>query len=349
MTATAGVYSTGGRPGRLELSCRDDATGRDDTIRGDVRPNVLLTRRIPSSVLARLEAGADVDLYDGRSAIAREELLERVAGKQGLICLLTDRVDDEVLDAAGPELRVVANIAVGYNNLDLAACRARGIIATNTPDVLTNACADFTWTLILAITRRLGEAERQLRRGEWKGWALDHMLGMELRGKRLGLVGLGRIGRAVAEKATTFGMSVAYTARTVSDLAGAELLPLDPLLATSDVVSLHCPLTPETRHLIDKKALAKMKRSAFLINTSRGPVIDEAALAWALNHRLIAGAALDVYEAEPVVHPDLLSLENVMLIPHIASATTETRTAMADLAVRNTLAVLAGEPPLNPL
>jgi glyoxylate reductase len=322
---------------------------RDDDIRGDVRPNVLLTRRIPSSVLAQLEAAADVDLYEGRSAIPRDELLDRVAGKQGLICLLTDRVDDDVLDAAGPELRIVANIAVGHNNIDLGACRSRGVTATNTPDVLTNACADFTWSLILAITRRLGEAERQLRRGEWKGWALDHMLGMELRGKRLGLVGLGRIGRAVAEKAATFGMSVGYTARTVADLPGAEPLPLDRLLATSDVVSLHCPLTPETRHLIDKKALAKMKRSAYLVNTSRGPVIDEAALAWALNHRLIAGAALDVYENEPVVHADLLSLENVMLIPHIASATTETRTAMAELAVRNTLAVLAGQPPLTPL
>jgi glyoxylate reductase len=318
-------------------------------VRGDVRPKVLLTRRIPSSVLAPLEAAADVDLYEGRSAIAREELIERIAGKHALICLLTDRIDAEVLDAAGPELRVVANIAVGHNNIDLAACRERGVIATNTPDVLTNACADFTWSLILAVTRRLGEAERQLRRGDWKGWALDHMLGMELRGKRLGLVGVGRIGRAVAEKAPTFGMSVAYTARSASALAGAEPLPLDRLLATSDVVSLHCPLTPETRHLIDKKALARMKRSAYLINTSRGPVIDEAALAWALNHRLIAGAALDVYENEPAVHPDLLPLENVMLIPHIASATTETRTAMADLAVRNALAVLDGQPPLTPL
>ena len=308
----------------------------------------LLTRRIPSSVLSRLEAAADVDLYEGRSAIPREELLERVAGKQGLICLLTDRIDAEVLDA-GRDLRIVANIAVGHNNIDLEACRQRGIVATNTPDVLTNACADFTWSLILGITRRLGEAERQLRRGDWKGWALDHMLGTELRGKRLGLVGLGRIGRAVAEKAPAFGMTVAYTARRDADLAGAEALPLDRLLATSDVVSLHCPLTPETRHLIDKKAFAKMKRSAYLINTARGPVVDEEALAWALKQRLIAGAALDVYEQEPVVHPDLLTIENVMLIPHIASATTETRTAMADLAVSNALAVLSGQPALTPL
>ncbi|MGH7506126.1 MAG: 2-hydroxyacid dehydrogenase, partial [Longimicrobiales bacterium] len=264
------------------------------------------------------------------------------------ICLLTDRVDAAVLDA-GRDLRVVANIAVGYNNIDVEACRARGVIVTNTPNVLTNACADFTWALILGITRRLGEAERQLRRGEWKGWALDHMLGTELRGKRLGLIGVGRIGRAVAEKAPAFGMEVVYSARRAVDLPRAEHLPLDRLLATADLVSLHCPLTPETRHMIDQKALAKMKRSAYLINTSRGPVVDEAALAWALKQRLIAGAALDVYENEPQVHPDLLTLENVMLIPHIASATTETRTAMANLAVSNVLAVLRGDAPATPV
>ena len=309
---------------------------------------VLLTRRVPASVLTRLESETELDLYSGRDAIPREELLRRVVGKHALICLLTDRIDAEVLDA-GRDLRIVANIAVGYNNIDVDACRARNIVVCNTPDVLTNACADFTWALILGITRRLGEAERQLRRGDWKGWALDHMLGMELRGKRLGLVGVGRIGRSVAEKAPAFGMSVAYSARRPSaDLAAAaEYMPLDQLLATSDVVSLHCPLTPETRHLIDQKALTKMKRTAYLINTSRGPVVDEAALAWALKQRLIVGAALDVYEKEPDVHPDLLQLENVMLIPHIASATTETRTAMANLAVSNVLAVLDGEPALT--
>jgi glyoxylate reductase len=276
----------------------------------------------------------------------RDELLQRVGGKHGLICLLTDRVDTDVL-TAGKDLRIVANIAVGYNNIDVESCRARGIVVTNTPDVLTNACADFTWALILSITRRLGEAERQLRRGEWKGWALDHMLGTELRGKRLGLVGVGRIGRAVAEKAPAFGMSVAYAARHTVELSGAEHLPLDRLLATSDVISLHCPLTTDTRHLIDQKALTKMKRTAYLINTSRGPVVDEAALAWALRERLITGAALDVYEDEPRVHADLLGLENVMLMPHIASATKETRTAMADLAVSNVLAVLAGDAPVT--
>jgi glyoxylate reductase len=278
----------------------------------------------------------------------REELLERIRGKQALICLLTDQIDAELIDA-GRDLRIIATIAVGYNNIDLEACRARGIVVTNTPDVLTNACADFTWALMLGITRRLGEAERQLRRGDWKGWALDHMLGSELRGKRLGLVGVGRIGRAVAEKASAFGMNIGYAAKRPMDLPGAEFLPLDRLLAISDIVSLHCPLTTETRHLIDQRALAKMKRTAYLINTSRGPVVDEAALAWALKQRLIAGAALDVYENEPQVNSELLSLENVMLMPHIASATIETRTAMADLAVSNVLAVLAGKPALTPV
>lgn len=314
-----------------------------------MKPTVLVTRKLPSSVVARLEEAFAVDLYTGNAAISREELATRIAGKHALVCLLTDTIDAAVLDAAGPQLKVVANVAVGYNNIDVPACRARGVVVTNTPDVLTNACADFTWALILAVTRRLGEGERVVRAGAWRGWALDYMLGMELRGKQLGLVGLGRIGRAVAEKAPAFGMSVAYTTRTAADLPGAAHMPLDRLLATSDIVSLHCPMTPETKHLIDQKALTKMKRSAYLINTSRGPVVDEGALAWALKERLIAGAALDVYEKEPEIHPGLMALENVLLIPHLASATTETRTAMADLAAANAIAVLNGQPPLTPV
>ena len=300
-------------------------------------------------MIARLEDGCDVDLYTGSTAIPREELLMRMAGKHAVVCLLTDAIDAGVLDAAGPQLKIVANVAVGYNNIDVPACRARGVAVTNTPDVLTNACADFTWALILAVTRRLGEGERVVRAGAWGGWALDYLLGMELRGKQLGLVGLGRIGRAVAEKAPAFGMKVAYATRTPADITGATHLPLDRLLASSDVVSLHCPMTPETRHLIDQKALTKMKRSAYLINTSRGPVVDEGALAWALQERLIAGAALDVYEKEPAIHAGLMTLENVLLIPHLASATTETRTGMADLAVSNAIAVLNGQPPLTPV
>ncbi|MGE0361604.1 MAG: 2-hydroxyacid dehydrogenase [Vicinamibacterales bacterium] len=310
---------------------------------------VLVTRRLPSSVLARLESVCELDLHAEPNAIPRADLLARVAGKDALICLLTDTIDAAVLDAAGPSLKIVANVAVGFNNIDVAACRARQVVATNTPDVLTNACADFTWALILAVTRRLGEGERELRGGRWKGWALDHLLGMELRGKQLGLVGMGRIARAVAAKAAAFGMTVAYTDQFVAAVDGATAMSLDRLLATSDVVSLHVNLTPQTTHLIDRKALAKMRRTAYLINTSRGPVVDEAALAWALGERLIAGAALDVYEKEPIVHPDLLRLENALLIPHLASATTETRTAMADLAVSNVLAVLGGQPPVTPV
>jgi glyoxylate reductase len=295
-----------------------------------------------------LEAACDVDRHLGEAAMSHDELAARVRGKAALISVLTDQVDRAVLEA-GTGLRIIANIAVGFNNIDLAAARERGIVVTNTPDVLTEASADFTWALILGITRRLGEGERLLRRGGWKGWALDFMLGTELRGKQLGIVGFGRIGRAVAHRALAFGMRVAYSSRTPREDAGAQAMPLDRLLATSDVVSLHVPLTPETRHLIDQPALARMKRSAYLINTARGPVVDEAALAWALRERLISGAALDVYEREPDVHPDLLKLENVLLAPHLASATVETRTTMADLAVRNVLAVLAGEPALTPV
>lgn len=288
-----------------------------------------------------LEETCDVERYDSPTGIPHDELLARVQGKQALVCLLTDAVDRAVIEA-GADLKVISNIAVGYNNIDLAAARERGIVVTNTPDVLTESSADFTWALILGITRRVSEGDRLLRRGGWKGWALDFMLGTELRGKQLGIVGFGRIGRAVAARAAAFGMEVAHSTRSAG-------MPLDRLLATSDVVSLHVPLTPGTTHLIDQPALARMKRSAYLVNTSRGPVVDEAALAWALRERIISGAALDVYEHEPQVHPDLLKLENVLLAPHLASATVETRTAMADLAVRNALAVIEDRPPLTPV
>ena len=289
-----------------------------------------------------------MDLYSGDAAIAPDELRARVADKNALVSLLTDAIDRTVIDAA-PELKVIANVAVGFNNIDVAYATSRGVVVTHTPDVLTESVADFTWALILAITRRLAEGERVVRSGAWKGWALDFMLGTELNGKQLGLVGVGRIGRAVAARAPVFGMRVVYTEPRDVDLPGAENVSLDRLLNTSDIVSLHVPLLPETRHLIDKKSLARMKRSAYLINTARGPVVDEAALAWALQHHLLAGAALDVYENEPAVHPELLKLDNVLLVPHLASATTETRTAMADLAAENVLAVLAGRPALTPV
>ena len=307
-----------------------------------MRPTVLLTRKIPSSVVTRLEASCDVEQFEGSGTMSRGELLARIRGKQAVMSVLTDAIDREVLEV-GSALKVIANIAVGYNNVDVAAARERGIVITNTPDVLTGATADLTWALILGITRRLGEGERLVRRGEWSGWAFDQLLGMELRGRQLGIVGFGRIGRAVADRAAAFGMQVAHTGRD----AGA--MPLDRLLSTSDVVSIHVPLREDTRHLIDQPALARMKRSAYLVNTARGPVVDEAALVWALKNRIIAGAALDVYEKEPESHAGLLPLENVLLVPHLGSATTETRTAMADLAASNVLAVLAGASAPNPV
>jgi glyoxylate reductase len=296
----------------------------------------VITRRLPARVLRPLEAVATIDAGPAEGW-PQAELISRVAHAEALISQLTDRIDREVISAA-PSLRIIANVAVGHDNIDLAAAHERGIAVTNTPDVLTNAVAEFTWALILGVTRRVAEGDRAVRRGTWKGWALDYMPGMELAGKQLGLVGRGRIGRAVAEKAAAFGMRVVFAKHDVS---------LDELLVTSDVISLHVPLTEGTRHLIDRKSLVRMKRSAYLVNTSRGQVVDEEALAWALHEGLLAGAALDVYEREPAVHPDLLQHENVLLAPHIGSATRETRTAMADLAVRNVIEVLAGRPALT--
>jgi glyoxylate reductase len=301
------------------------------------RPRVLLTRRVPSSILEKLEAVCDVQLEE--TPLTPEQLREQVRDKRGLICVLTDRVDEALFDAA-PALEVVANIAVGYDNIDVPAAARRGVIVTNTPDVLTEATAELTWALILAAARRIGEGERLVRRGAWKGWAIDFMLGTELRGKQLGIVGRGRIGRAVAAKASVFGMTAVF---------GKEDMSIDELLVSSDVISINTSLRPDTRHLIDRRSLMRMKRSAILVNTARGPVVDEEALAWALQERLIAAAALDVYEKEPIVHEALLTMENVVLAPHLGSATRETRSAMIDLAVRNVIEVLQGREPLTPV
>jgi glyoxylate reductase len=287
-------------------------------------------------------------VWPGDDAIPRGELLTRVKDKDALICVLTDRIDDEVLDA-GSRLKIVANIAVGYDNIDVAAVTRHGVRASNTPDVLTEATAELTWALILGIARRVVEGDRLARAGRWKGWTFDFMLGTELRGKQLGIVGAGRIGRAVAAKAPAFGMHTVFARRQGTPSSGPDDRTLDEVLVTSDVISLHVPGSAATRHLIDRKAFARMKRSALLVNTARGSVVDEDALAWALGERLIAGAALDVYENEPAIHPELARFENVILAPHLGSATRETRTAMADLAVRNVLAVLAGNPPLTPI
>jgi glyoxylate reductase len=298
-------------------------------------------------VLAKLEGACDVDMYR-QGDLPHEELLSRLAGKQGLLSVVTDTIDRPVFEA-GRDLKVVSTIAVGYNNIDVAAAREHNVVVTNTPDVLTEAAADLTWSLILSMTRRIVEGDRLTRRGAWKGFALDFMLGTDLRGKQLGIIGFGRIGKAVAAKASAFGMRVAFSSRAAPSSPLGEAMPFDRLLSTSDVVTLHCPLTDETRHLINQTTLARMKRSAYLVNASRGPVVDEAALVWALENHLIAGAALDVYEREPEMHRGLLSLENVVLSPHLGSSTIETRTTMIHLAVDNIIAVLSGKPPVTPI
>lgn len=315
---------------------------------------VVVTGKVPAVAVERLRAAHDVDAWDSESPIARGELLSRVKGADAVVSLLTERVDAELLDAAGPQLRVVSNVAVGYNNIDVPACTARGVRVTNTPGVLTDATADIAMALILMVTRRLGEGERVIRsRTPWQ-WGMFYMLGTGLQGRRLGIVGMGQIGAATARRARSFGMEIAYTKRTPLDGStaaelGAVHVGLDELLATSDVVSLHCPYSPETHHLIDAARLASMRRSAYLVNTARGPVVDEAALVDALRAGTIAGAGLDVFEREPEVHEGLLGLDNAVLIPHLGSATVETRTAMANLAATNCLAVLDGREPPNPV
>jgi glyoxylate reductase len=278
---------------------------------------------------------------------------DALAGAEALLCLLTDRVDAALLDLA-PRLKVVANAVVGYEHVDLAACRERGIVVTNTPDVLTDATADLAFALILSAVRQLPRAERGLRAGEFHGWGFWDYLGGDLSGKTLGIFGMGRIGQAVARRAAPFGMRIIYHSRTrlaagVEAGLGAEWVDFDGLIARSDVLSLHAPLTPDTRHAIDAGALGRMRPGSVLVNTARGALVDEAALVRALRAGPLAGAGLDVYEHEPRMHPGLLDLPNVILLPHVGSATRETRTRMAMLAARNAHAVLSGEPPLTPV
>jgi len=313
-----------------------------------------VTNRIPEPALALLREAGEVRLDEREQAIPRDDLLALVAGTEAVLTLLHDRVDEELLEAAGPQLRCVANIAVGYDNVDVAAATKRGVLVTNTPGVLDDATADLTMALILAATRRLAEGDRLVRSGEPWNWGMGFMLGSSLQGKRLGIVGLGGIGKWVAQRARAFGMEIAYHQRNpappeVEVALGAERLPLGQLLASADVVSLHCPLTPETRHLIGAAELAAMKPTAVLVNAARGPIVDEAALAEALAEGRIAAAGLDVFEREPEVEPRLLGLDNVVLTPHLGSATVETRTAMAELAARNAISVLRGQGPLTPV
>jgi glyoxylate reductase len=301
------------------------------------KPLVLITRRLALAPRDVLGTGIDVDQHDDESVLPRAELLRRVHGAGALLPTLADRVDGELLDAA-PRLRVVANHAVGYDNVDVAACTARGVWVTNTPDVLTDSTADLAWALILALARRLREGERLIRSGGFKGWAPTMLLGRELRGRTLGILGYGRIGRAVARRAEGFGMRVVFTAR-----GGG--VSFDELLERSDVISIHCPLTQQTHHLFGAAELLRMKRGALLVNTARGPIVDEAALVAVLEQGHLGGAALDVFEQEPAVHPGLVGRDDVVLLPHLGSATQETREAMARIALEQVELVLRGEHP----
>jgi len=314
---------------------------------------IVVTRTIPEPALDLLREAGDLWLNPEDRALTRDELFEAIAGADAVVTLLHDRVDGAFLDAAGPALQVVANVAVGFDNVDVEAVRSRGVRFTNTPGVLTDATADIAFALILMATRRLSEGERLIRSQAPWNWNMAFMLGTGLQGKTLGIVGLGQIGIATARRARAFGMQIAYTGRRraspeLESELEARFQPLDELLATADVVSLHCPLSDETRHLVTAERLAAMKPTAFLVNTTRGPVIDEAALAEALREGVIAGAGLDVFEREPEVHPALIELDNVVLIPHLGSATVETRTAMAVLAAENAIAVLEGREPPTP-
>jgi len=315
--------------------------------------NIFISNILPDEARALIPRDVTVDYNSGQTGLSKAELISRLRGKDGLICHIISTIDEEVL-AAAPTVKVVANVAVGYNNIDVAAARRRGVVVTNTPDVLTETTADFAWTLLMAAARRVVEADHFARSGQWHKWEWDLLWGADVFGKTLGVVGFGRIGRAVARRALGFNMRVLYQDAVRADAAverelRATRMDLEPLLAESDFVSLHTPLLPETRHLMGERTLKLMKKSAVLVNAARGPVVDEAGLVRALKEGWIAGAGLDVFEEEPKIHPGLLPLKNVVLAPHIASASFDTRLAMATLAVRNCLAVLDGKPPLTPV
>jgi lactate dehydrogenase-like 2-hydroxyacid dehydrogenase len=313
------------------------------------RPRVFVARRIPDAGLAQITAACDADVWEDELPPPRDELLRRVAGCEGVLTLLTDRVDAELLDAAGPVLRVVSNYAVGFDNVDVGSCTQRRIPVGTTPGVLTETTADLAWALIMAGARRVAEGDRYVRAGRWKSWSPRLLLGTDVHGATLGIVGFGRIGRAVARRAVGFDMTVLYCARSSASSEDEAALrgryvELDELLANSDIVTLHVPLTAETHHMMDARALARMRPSAVLVNTSRGPVIDQAALVDALRSGTIAAAALDVTDPEPIAPDDpLLSLDNCLVLPHIASASRATRDRMAEMAAANLLAGLRGE------
>jgi glyoxylate reductase len=316
---------------------------------------LVVTGKIPQAGLDVLaSAGISVEAWNGDETATRAELLKMVVGADILVTLLTEKVDAELLDASGPQLKAVCNVAVGFNNIDVAACTSRKVRVTNTPGVLTEATADIAMALILMSTRRLAEGERVIRsRTPWQ-WGMHYMLGAGIQGRQLGIIGMGAIGSATARRARAFGMTIAYSGRSnASEDLEQELsmrrMSQEELLATSDVVSIHCPSNDSTLHLFGAQQFELMKRSAFLINTARGPIVDEAALVAALESRQIAGAGLDVFENEPTVHQGLINRDDVVLIPHLGSATLETRAAMATLAANNAVRLARGDEPLTPV
>jgi gluconate 2-dehydrogenase len=315
------------------------------------KPRVLVTREVFDETLAYLSEHCELESNQQDVALAPEELARRVAHKQGVVCSLTDRIDDKLI-ASAPHLKVVANIAVGYNNVDVAACTARGIMVTNTPGVLDDSTADLAWTLMLGAARRVTEVERYIRKGEWKGWRLKQWLGTDVHHATLGIVGMGRIGQAIAKRARGFDMRVLYhnrkrVAETIELELGTSRVSLEELLRQSDFVVLQVPYSPDTHHLIGARELAMMKPNAILINSTRGGVVDDVALIEALKKGTIRAAGLDVFENEPKLHPGFLELDNVVLTPHVGSSTEATRRAMAMSAARNAVAALTGGRPPN--
>jgi glyoxylate reductase len=313
--------------------------------------NILVTRNLPGGAIARLAEKHTVDLWAKPSPMPRDELIKRLKDKDAILCLLTDKIDDDLLKAA-PKLRIVSNYAVGYDNIDIPAATKRKILVTNTPGVPTDAVAEHTFALMMAITRRIVESDKYARAGKYKGWAPDLLLGTELKGRTLGIIGLGRIGSEVARRAVRgMLMNVLYTdIKPNPDFEkayGARFTDLRTILKEADVVSLHVPLLPTTRHLIGEDQLRMMKKGAYLINTARGPVIDEAALLRALQEKWIAGAGIDVFEHEPLITKGLEKLDNIVITPHTASATIEARSAMADVAVDALIDFFSGRTPQN--
>ena len=315
---------------------------------------IVVTGKIPEVALEKLKKSHEVISWGEETPISRDEMLKRVSGANVIVSLLTEKIDEEVLTSAGNDLKAVCNVAVGYNNIDVAACKNKNVLVTNTPGVLTDATADIAMALILMTTRRLSEGERVIRNQEPWAWGMFYMLGSSIQNQTLGILGMGQIGIATALRAKSFGMKIIYTRRNrldekIEKELSAQYVSLDELLQQSDIVSLHCPYSTETHHLISDAQLSKMKKTSYLINTARGPIVNEEALANALINKTIAGAGLDVYENEPKVNEKLLKLDNVVLLPHLGSATVETRTAMATTAANNALEILSGNKPLNPV